>query len=139
MGSKGSVATTSTRRLKFITFTKSYKTTTIQHSFFQGKHQQKINKKPKPSTGKITEGARVVISYIKCLSEQYRCTLAKYKVRVFFKGTSTPSNLYLCIQKIQFQMLKNWYNLSLEMSSQQLHSWTHRWNQQVPERKSFRP
>ena len=25
------------------------------------------------------------------------------------------------------------------MPSQQLHSWIHRWNQQVPERKSFRP
>ena len=38
---------------------------------------------------KFIEGARVVIPYIKGLSEQYRHTLAKYRVRVFFKGTST--------------------------------------------------
>ena len=34
--------------------------------------------KPDPSTGKFIEGARIVIPYIKGLSEQYRCTLAKY-------------------------------------------------------------
>ena len=32
---------------------------------------------------------------------------------------------------------ENWHNLSLEMPSPQLHSWICRWNQQVPERKSF--
>ena len=52
--------------------------------FQQGKPQQKSNKKPDPFTGKFIEGARVVIPYIKGLSEQYRLTLAKYKVRVFF-------------------------------------------------------
>ena len=57
--------------------------------FQQGKPQQKTNKKPNPSTGKFIEGARVVIPYIKGLSEQYRHTLAKYKVRVFFRGTNT--------------------------------------------------
>ena len=55
--------------------------------FQQGKPQQKTNKKPNPSTGKFIEGTRVVIPYIKGLSEQYRHILAKYKVRVFFKGT----------------------------------------------------
>ena len=72
----------------------------------QGKLQQKANKKPNPSTVKFIEKARVVIPYIKGLSEQYRHTLAKYKVRVFFKGTTVPSNIYSCIQKIQFQMLR---------------------------------
>ena len=57
--------------------------------FQQDKAQQKSNKTPIPSTGKFTEGATVVIPYIKCLSEQYRHTLAKYRVKVFFRGTST--------------------------------------------------
>ena len=48
---------------------------------------------PNSSTGKFIEGARVVIPYIKGLSEQYRHILAKYKVRVFFKGTSTIKSL----------------------------------------------
>ena len=47
--------------------------------FLQGKPQQKANKKPNPSTVKFIEGARVVIPYIKGLSEQYRHTLAKYR------------------------------------------------------------
>ena len=63
--------------------------------FQQGKPQQKTNKKPNPSTGKFIEGARVVILYIKGLSEQYRHTLAKYKVRVSFKGTSTIKSLLM--------------------------------------------
>ena len=46
--------------------------------FQQGKPQQKVNKKPNPSTGKFIEGARVVIPYVKGLSEQYRHTLVKY-------------------------------------------------------------
>ena len=58
------------------------------HFFQQVKLQQKANKKPNPSTLKFIEEVRVVIPYIKGLSEQYRHTLAKYKVRVFFKGTS---------------------------------------------------
>ena len=61
--------------------------------FQQGKPQPKTNRKPNPSTGKFIEGAIVVIPYIKGLSEQYRHTLAKYKVRVFFKGTSTIKSL----------------------------------------------
>ena len=71
----------------------------------QGKPQQKTNRKPKPSTGKFIEAARVVIPYIKGLSEQYRHTLAKYKDRVSLKAPA-PSRLYLCIQKIKFQMLR---------------------------------
>ena len=63
--------------------------------FQQGKPQQKTNKKPNPSTGKFIDGARVVIPYIKGLSEQYRHTLAKYKVRVFFKGSSTIKSLLI--------------------------------------------
>ena len=50
------------------------------HFFQKGKPQQKTNKKPSPSTGKFIEGGGVVIQYIKCLSEQYRHTLAKYKI-----------------------------------------------------------
>ena len=61
----------------------------------QCKPQQKTNIKPNPSTGKFIEGARVVIPCTKGLSEQYRHTLAKYKVRVFFKGTSTIKSLLM--------------------------------------------
>ena len=81
---------------KWITFTKSYKTTTTQHSSF---NKVKPNRKPTKSqthpSGKFIEGARVVIPYIKGLSEQYRHTLAKYRVRVFFKGTSTIKSLLM--------------------------------------------
>ena len=63
--------------------------------FQQDKPQQKTNKKPNPSTGRFIEGVRVVIPYIKGLSEQYRHILAKYKVRVFFKGTSTIKSLFM--------------------------------------------
>ena len=67
-----------------------------QTQFFQqGKPQQKANKKPKPSTIHFVEGATVVIPYIKGLSEQYRHTLAKYGVRVFFKDTSTIKSLLM--------------------------------------------
>ena len=41
------------------------------------------------------EGAWVVLPYIKGLSEQYRWTLAKYKVRVLFKGTSTIKSILI--------------------------------------------
>ena len=61
----------------------------------QGKPQQKTNKKPEPFTGKFIEGTTVVIPYINGLGEQFRCTLAKYKVRVFFKGTSTIKSLLM--------------------------------------------
>ena len=63
--------------------------------FQQGKPQQKANEKPNPSTVKFIEGARVVIPYIKSLCEQYRHTLAKYRVRFFFKGTSTIKSLIM--------------------------------------------
>ena len=48
-----------------------------------------------PSTGKFIEGARVAIPYIKGLSEQYRCTLAIYRVKIFFKCTSTIKTLIM--------------------------------------------
>ena len=63
--------------------------------FQQGKPQQKTNRKPNPSTGKFIEGTRVVIPCIKGLSEQYRHILAKYKVRVFIKVTSTIQSLLI--------------------------------------------
>ena len=44
---------------------------------------------------KFIEGARDVIPYIKGLSEQNRQTIAKCKVRVFFKGTSTIKSLVI--------------------------------------------
>ena len=47
------------------------------------------------STGNIIGGARVVIPYIRGLGEQYRHTLAKNKVKVFFKGTSTITSLLM--------------------------------------------
>ena len=61
--------------------------------FQQGKPQQKTNRKPNPSTGKLIEGTRAVKPHIKGPSEQYRCTLAKYKDMVFFKGTRTIKSL----------------------------------------------
>ena len=72
--------------------------------FQQGKPQQKTNKKPNPSTGKFIEGARVVIPYIKGLSEQYRHTLAPNTKLEFSLKAPASSNVYSCIQKIQFQM-----------------------------------
>ena len=60
-----------------------------------GNPQQKTNKKPNTSTGKFIEGARVVIPYIKGPHEQWRHTLAKYRIRVFFKGTSTIKSLLI--------------------------------------------
>ena len=64
-------------------------------SFQQGKPQQRTNKTSNTSTGKFIEGARVVIPYIKGLSEQYRHTIAKYKVRVFFICNSTIKSLLI--------------------------------------------
>ena len=73
--------------------------------FQQGNPKQNTNGKPNPSTGKFIEGARVVTPYTKGLSEEYRYTLAKYKVRVFFTGTSSIK--YLLIHpKIQFKILR---------------------------------
>ena len=65
------------------------------HFLQQSKSQQKANKKPNTPTGKFIEGARVVIPCIKGLSEQYIHTLANYKVRVFFEGTSTIKSLLM--------------------------------------------
>ena len=62
--------------------------------FQQGKPQQNTNRKLNRSTGKFKEGARVVIPYTNGSSEQYRHTLAKYKVKVFFKGTSTVKSTH---------------------------------------------
>ena len=65
----------------------------IQHSSLNKANQTENQQKPNPSTGKFIEGARVAIPYIKGLSKQYRHTLAKYKFRVFFKGTSAIKSL----------------------------------------------
>ena len=79
--------------------TMSYKTTTTPHiSVKKAKKRQTPTDsqwKAKPIHRKFIEGARVVIPYIIGLSEQYRHTLAKYKVRVFFKGTSTIKSLLM--------------------------------------------
>ena len=53
------------------------------------------NKKPNPSPVKFIEGARAVIPYNKGLNEQYRHTLAKQRVRVFFKVTTTIMSLLM--------------------------------------------
>ena len=71
---------------KWITFTKSYRTTTNQHISFK---KANPNRKSKPSMGKFIKGTKVVIPFFKGLSKQDRHTLVKYKIRVFFKGTST--------------------------------------------------
>ena len=73
----------------------------------QSKPQEKTNKKPNRSTVKFIEGARVVIPYIKDLSEQYRHTLAKYRVRVFFKGTSTIKSLLMHPKKSNSRCTEN--------------------------------
>ena len=51
--------------------------------FEQGKTQTENQQKPNPSMEKFIEGGTVVIPYIKGLSEQYRHTLAKYRVKSF--------------------------------------------------------
>ena len=53
------------------------------HVFQQGKLQQKTNRRLNPSTGKFMEGTRVAIPYTKGLSDQYKCTLAKYSKNIF--------------------------------------------------------
>ena len=73
---------------KWINFTKSYKTTTTQHS---PSNKQNPNKKPNQLSRKFIEETRVVIPYIKGLSEQCRCTLAKYKVKEFSSKEPAPS------------------------------------------------
>ena len=82
---------------KLIIFTKSYKTTTTQHSFFfqQGKPQQKIKRKPNPSTGKFIEGSRVSYHTLKALVNSADTPLQRISVRVFFKGTSTIKSLLM--------------------------------------------
>ena len=84
--------------------------------FQQGTSQQKTKKKQSPSTGKFKEGARVVIPYIKGLSEQYRHTLVKYRVSIFFKGTSTIKSLLMHPKDVIPDALKLIY-LLLEMPS----------------------
>ena len=66
-------------------------TTVLSTRQTQTENQQKA----KPIHGNFIEGVRVVIPYIKGLSEQYRHTLAKYRVRVFFKGTRTIKSLLM--------------------------------------------
>ena len=63
--------------------------------FFEpSKPQKKTNRKPNLSTGKFIEGSKGVIPYIKGLSEQYRCTLAKYKIKQFSLKAPAPSSIY---------------------------------------------
>ena len=80
---------------KWIIFTKSYKRIPTQHSLSIRQAPTETNRKPKPSTRKIIVGVRDVIPYIKDLIEKHRHTLAKYKVRVSFKGTSTIKSLLM--------------------------------------------
>ena len=80
---------------KWITFTKSYMTSTTQHSSFNKVNPNRKPTKSKTIYRKLLEGTRVVIPYIKGLSEQYRHVLAKYRVRVFFKGTSTIKSVLM--------------------------------------------
>ena len=67
----------------------------LAHVLQQGKSQQKTNRKPNPLKEKFTEGTRIVISCIKVLNEQHRCTLAKCKTRVFLKSTSAIKSLLM--------------------------------------------
>ena len=62
----------------------SYKTTTTQNSSFNKANPNiKQTKSQTHLQESFIEGARVVVPYIKGFSEQYRHTLAEYKVRVF--------------------------------------------------------
>ena len=79
--------------------------TITQHNSFNKANPNRKTIKSKTHPRKFIEGVRVVIPYIKGLSKQYRHNLAKYRVRFFFKGTSTI-NLYSIIQKIQFKILR---------------------------------
>ena len=112
---------------KWITFTKSYKITTTQHnSFNKANPQQKANKKPNPSTVKFIEVARVVIPNINGLSEQYRHTPAKYRLRDFFQRYHHHQVFTHVSKRFNSRCTDNWYNLLMEMPSQQLHSRIHR-------------
>ena len=62
---------------------------------WEGTNPNRKPTKAKPIRSKVYKGARVVIPYIKGPSEQYRHTLAKYRVRGFFKGTSTITSLLM--------------------------------------------
>ena len=71
--------------MKWITFTKSYKTATTQDSSLN-----KANSYRKPTKNQThtqenlkKKGAMVVIPYNQGISEHYRHTLAKYKVKSF--------------------------------------------------------
>ena len=72
-----------------------YKVLQDNHSHHISFNKPNPNRKPKPSTGKFIEGTSILILYIKVLCEQYRCTIAKYKGRVFFKGTNTIKSLLM--------------------------------------------
>ena len=111
--------------------------------FQQGKSQQKTKKKPNTSTAKFI-GARVVIPYIKGLSEQYRHTLAKYKVGVFFKGTSTIKSLLMhpkdAIQDAQkTDIIHHWKCPANNCTAEYIGETNRSLKERVPERKSFRP
>ena len=69
-----------------------YLTTITKHGFF---NKANPNRKPNLSTIMLIEGARIVIPYIKGLGAQYRHTIAKYKVIVFFQGTSNVKSLLM--------------------------------------------
>ena len=95
--------------------------------FQQDKLQQKMNKKPNPSTGKFIEGVRFVVPYIKGLSKQYRHTLAKYKEFSLKTWHQHHQIFTLASKRPNSRHSENWYNLPLEMPNQQLHTWIHRW------------
>ena len=85
---------------KWITFTKSYKTSTTQHSSFK---KANPNRKPTKSQAHPQESLekKLELSYhIKNLSEQYRYILEKYKDKEFSLQVPVPSSLYSCIQKV---------------------------------------
>ena len=72
---------------KCITFTKCYNSTTTCTALSTRQTITENQQKAKYIHRNVHEGARVVIPYIKGLSEQYRQILAKFKVKVLFKGT----------------------------------------------------
>ena len=89
---------------KWITFTKHYKTTTTQHSSFNKATATENQQKTKPINRKIYRRNQNCHTIHQRPQQTIQHTLAKYIE--FSLKAPTPSSLYLCIQKIQFQMFR---------------------------------
>ena len=89
-----------------------------QSSFNKAKSKKKANNKSNTLTVKFTEGPRVVIPYFKGFSEQYRHTLAKYRVETN------------CCQLMIAYLTLGWYVDVIITDTTALASQHHYWHQQ---------